>query len=104
MIHQTPITAQGFIDSARSMQLENEDRQVEITLCPVEEPVRYHHQTYRAYFDSCTALKYSHMITMKTEPKCYPSIFKALDSDMKHEWELALQHQYDKNDAVHLVA
>ena len=49
-------------------------------------------------------LKYIHMITLPHEPKTYPSVFKALDSDLGHEWEQALYHQYDKNDAVHLVA
>ena len=70
----------------------------------MDDPVRYHHQTYRAYFDSCTGLKYSHMITLPYEPETHKSIFKALDSDLGHEWEAALFHQYDKNDAVRLVA
>ena len=68
------------------------------------DPVRYPHQTYRAYFDSCTALKYSHMVTLPFEPKAFNSIFKCLDSEIGHEWEQALYHQYSKNDAVRLVA
>ena len=102
--NDNPITGQGFIESIRSMQHETDDRQIEITLCPMEDPVRYHHQTFRAFFDSATGLKYTHMITLPYEPKTYPSVFKALDSDLGHEWEQALYHQYDKNDNVHLVA
>ena len=78
-------------------------RQIAITLCKMTDPVRYPHQTYRAYFDSCTALKYSHMVTLPFEPKAFNSIFKCLDSEIGHEWEQALYHQYSKNDAVRLA-
>ena len=103
-VHQdTPITSQGFIDTVHSLQLENESRDIEIVLCTMRDPVRYSPQTYRAYFDSCTGLKYSHMITLPYEPKAHASIFKCLDSELGSEWKQALFHQYDKNDAVRLV-
>ena len=98
-----PITGQGFIDAFHSLQT-TAPTKVDITLCPMGEPVRFHHQTFRAYFDSCTSLKYAHMVTLPCEPIADPSIFKCLDSDLGHEWEQALYHQYDKNDAVRLVA
>lgn len=97
---ESPITAQGFIEAVRFLQKEGEHHDVQLVLCQMSEPVRYHHQTYRAYFDSCTALKYSHMITLPYEPEAHPSVFKCLDSEIGHEWKQALYHQYDKNDAV----
>lgn len=99
-----PITAQGMIDALYYLQREGEQRQVLITLCPMDEPVRYYHQTYRHYFDSCTHLKNHHMVTLPYEPKAHPSIFKCLDSDLRTEWKSALAHQYHKNDDVRLVA
>jgi hypothetical protein len=101
---ESPITAQGFIDAVRFLQKDGESRDVHIVLCHMDEPVRYHHQTFRAYFDSCTALKYFHMITLPYEPEAHPSVFKCLDSEIGHEWREALFHQYNKNDAVRLVA
>ena len=98
-----PLTGQGFINAYRSLQRDH-PVSVDITLCPMDAPVRYHHQTYRAYFDSCTSLKYSHMITLPYEPTADPSIYKCLASDLGHEWEQALYHQYDKNNTVRLVA
>lgn len=44
------------------------------------------------------------MITLPHEPYVHQSIFKCLDSELRHKWKQALFHQYEKNDAVRLVA
>eukprot|EP00956_Cyclotella_meneghiniana_P000008 scaffold27_cov57-Cyclotella_meneghiniana.AAC.5 len=67
-----PITAQGVVDAFNSLQIEDEPRQILISFCPMDEPVRFHHQTFRHYFDACTntlklhhmALKLNHMIQL----------------------------------------
>ena len=101
---ELPITAQGCIDAFYYLQRENESRLIDITLCPVDEPVRFHHQTFRHYFDQCTHLKNHHMVSLPHEPTAHPSIFKCLDSELRTEWKEALNHQYSKNDDVRLVA
>eukprot|EP00956_Cyclotella_meneghiniana_P008309 scaffold11091_cov47-Cyclotella_meneghiniana.AAC.1 len=101
---ELPITAQGCIDALHYLQREGEPRQTLITLCPIDEPVRYHHQTFRHYFDSCTHLKNHHMIALPYEPTAHTSIFKCLDSELRPEWREALNHQYNKNDDVRLLA
>eukprot|EP00956_Cyclotella_meneghiniana_P003314 scaffold4007_cov49-Cyclotella_meneghiniana.AAC.14 len=78
-----PITAQGVVDAFHSLQLEDEPRQILITFCPMpmDEPVRFHHQTFRYYFDFCACtntLKMHHMVALPYEPKADPSIFKCL--------------------------
>jgi len=100
---EQPITAQGLKDALYFLQRPT-PRTISITFCKIEDAVRFPHQTFRAYFDSCTALKFSHMITVPTPPVANKSIFKCLDSPLGHEWEQALYHQYDKNDYVKLVA
>eukprot|EP00956_Cyclotella_meneghiniana_P030378 scaffold76242_cov40-Cyclotella_meneghiniana.AAC.1 len=79
----------------------------------MDEPVRFHHQTFRHYFDACTntlklhqmALKLNHMVALPYEPKADPSIFKCLDNtELRAEWKEALAHQYNKNDDVRLLA
>jgi hypothetical protein len=100
---QQPITAAGLRGAMYSLQ-RPEPRKVIFTLCQMEDEVRYPHQTYRAYFDSCTTKRFAHMITSSVEPTVYPSIAKCLaDPDYGDEWVQALYHQYDKNDAVKLV-
>jgi hypothetical protein len=44
------------------------------------------------------------MIALPYEPEAHPSVFKCLDSEIGHESREALFHQYNKNDAVRLVA
>lgn len=101
---QHPITAAGCRDALYSLQ-QAQKRKITITLCKMLEEVRYPHQTYRAIFDSCTTKRYGHMITSSVEPKCHSSISKCLDDpDFGDDWRQALFHQYDKNDAVKLVA
>jgi hypothetical protein len=102
--NESPITAQGFINAVRFLQKEDKHHDIQLVLCQMSEPVRYHHQTFSAYFDCCTTLCYSHMITLPYEPEAHPSVFKCLDSDLGHEWRQALFYQYNKNDTVRLVA
>jgi hypothetical protein len=71
----------------------------------MQEEVRYPYQTYRAIFDSCTTKRFGYMLTSPVEPKVYPSISKCIaDPEFGDDWIQALFHQYDKNDAVKLVA
>ena len=106
---QFPITASGCRDALYYYQ-QPTSRKIQITLCQMDEPVRYPHQSYRAIFDSCTtkrfaSMKYGHMITSPVEPTVHHSINKCLkDPKYGDDWELALYHQYDKNDAVKLTS
>jgi hypothetical protein len=72
---QMPITAAGLRDALYYLQ-QPEPRKVTITLCKMQEEVRYPHQTYRAIFDSVTTKRLGFMITSPVEPTVYPSISK----------------------------
>jgi hypothetical protein len=102
--NQMPITAAGLRDALYYLQ-QPEPRKVTFTLCKMQEEVRYPYQIYRAIFNSCTTKRFGHMLTSPVEPKVYPSISKCLaDPEFGDDWMQALFHQYDKNDAVKLVA
>lgn len=96
-----PITAQGVKDTLYALQ-RSTPRKIEITLCNMSDPVRYHHQSYRAIFDSCTALRHAHMATLSEPPACHNSIFKCLDSEHREHWIQACYSQFEKNDDINL--
>ena len=73
--NEQPIIAHGFKEAIYALQ-RTTPQKIALTFCQIEDPVRFPNQTYRAYFDSCTSLKYSHMITVPTEPKAHNSIYK----------------------------
>ena len=109
-----PITGAGAVESLHYLQLPNSNRDVEITLCPIQDPVRHNYQHYRAIFDSCTGLQHahmmpiglqhSHMAVLPEPPTVHNSFHKNLDGPLKQHWIQAAEAQYTKNSRVGLFS
>ena len=104
--NEQPLTGAGAKDAFESLQLKDKSRVISITLCKMSstDSSRYEYQNYRAAFDSCTGMQYTHMAVLPRKPLVPKTIFQALDGNDRDNWIKACHYQYNKNQRVGLFS
>lgn len=104
--NEQPLTGAGAKEAFESLQLKDKPRVISVTLCKMSstDSSRYEYQNYRAAFDSCTGMQYTHMAVLPHKPPVPKTIFQALDGDDRENWIQACHYQYNKNQRVGLFS